>query len=105
MAGAIGRMLTPRREISPGLGYTAGGAVAGLIILLWCVLTYGGLADTTFFPPPHQVAVAFWTSGAPVAERRPAGTVIVKSVAIGRRSTSWAAATMRPSTTSAAALS
>ncbi len=60
MAGAIGRVLTPRREISPGLGYAAGGVVAGLIILLWCVLTYGGLADTTFFPPPHQVAVAFW---------------------------------------------
>ena len=60
MVGTIGRVLTPRREISPGLGYSAGGLVAGLILLLWCVLTYGGLADTTFFPPPHQVAVAFW---------------------------------------------
>lgn len=60
MTGAIGRVFTPRREISAALGLGAGAVAAGLIILLWCILTYGGLVDTTFCPPPHQVVVTFW---------------------------------------------
>ena len=56
------RVLTPRREISRALGLGAGSVVAGSIILLWCVITYGGMVDTNFCPPPHQVAVAFWKS-------------------------------------------
>lgn len=51
--------MTPRREIPRGLDIGAGAAVAGAILLLWCVLTYGGLVDTNFCPPPHQVATAF----------------------------------------------
>jgi NitT/TauT family transport system permease protein len=62
MPGALDRVLTPRREISPALGMGAGAVVAGAILLGWCIVTYGGLVDTTFCPPPHQVAVAFWKS-------------------------------------------
>ena len=60
MVGTLDRILTPRREISSALGWSAGAAVAGAIILAWCLMTYGGLVDTTFCPPPHQVAVGFW---------------------------------------------
>lgn len=60
MPRTLDRLLTPRREISRTLGLGVGTLVAGLIILGWCIATYGGLVDTTFFPPPHQVAVAFW---------------------------------------------
>ena len=60
MASHIDRILTPRREISPVLGSGAGLAVAGTIFLGWCAATYGGLVDTTFCPPPHKVATAFW---------------------------------------------
>jgi NitT/TauT family transport system permease protein len=52
--------MTPRREISAALNLGVGTIVAGLVILFWCVLTYGGLVDTTFCPPPHQVVTAFW---------------------------------------------
>jgi NitT/TauT family transport system permease protein len=62
MAGFVDRILTPRREIPPALGLGAGLAVGGLVILGWCVLTYGGLVDTNFCPPPHQVVLAFWKS-------------------------------------------
>ena len=54
------RVLTPRREISRALGIGAGGLVAALILLFWCIITYGGLVDTTFCPPPHQVLAALW---------------------------------------------
>lgn len=60
MFGALDRILTPRREISPALGIGAGAVVAGGIFLGWCLVTYGGIVETTFCPPPHQVAVAFW---------------------------------------------
>ena len=60
MANTLDRILTPRREISPALGWSAGAAVSGSIITGWCILTYGGLVDTTFFPPPHKVVTAFW---------------------------------------------
>lgn len=59
---SVDRILTPRREISRALGLSAGSITAGSILLLWSVLTYGGLVDTNFCPPPHQVTVAFWTS-------------------------------------------
>jgi NitT/TauT family transport system permease protein len=57
---ALLKVLTPRREISRGLGLSAGALIAGLILLFWCVITYGGLVDTTFCPPPHQVLLALW---------------------------------------------
>lgn len=60
MMSTIDRVFTPRRDISLALGYGAGAAVAGTIILGWCAVTYGGLVDTTFCPPPHQVVLAFW---------------------------------------------
>jgi NitT/TauT family transport system permease protein len=40
----------------------AGSVVAAFILLVWCVITYGGLVDTTFCPPPHQVLMALWNS-------------------------------------------
>ena len=58
--GAMLRVLTPRREISRALGLGAGSLVAALILLFWCVVTYGGLVDTTFCPPPHKVLQALW---------------------------------------------
>jgi NitT/TauT family transport system permease protein len=54
------KALTPRRDISPALGLSAGSLVAGLILLFWCAITYGGLVDTTFCPPPHKVLLALW---------------------------------------------
>lgn len=60
MSGTLDRILTPRREISSGLSIGAGTVVTGVILLGWCVATYGGLVDTTFCPPPHQVVAAFW---------------------------------------------
>jgi NitT/TauT family transport system permease protein len=60
MLGTIDRVLTPRRDISRALGFGAGSMVAGAILLGWCVLTYGGLVDTTFCPPPHRVVTALW---------------------------------------------
>jgi NitT/TauT family transport system permease protein len=57
---ALSRVLTPRREISQGLRLGAGGMVGAGILLFWCVITYGGLVDTTFCPPPHQVLQALW---------------------------------------------
>jgi NitT/TauT family transport system permease protein len=59
---AFDRMFTPRREISPALGIGAGTLVTGTIVFVWCLITYGGLVDTTFCPPPHQVVVALWKS-------------------------------------------
>ena len=59
MSGIVARVLTPRKDIPRSLDIGAGLMVAGAILLLWCVLTYGGLVDTTFCPPPHSVAAAF----------------------------------------------
>jgi len=57
---ALLRVLTPRREISRALGLGAGSLVAALILAFWSIITYGGLVDTTFCPPPHQVLLALW---------------------------------------------
>ena len=65
MAGGhslLAQLTTPRRDISRSLGFAVSATVTATIFLLWCLITYGGLVDTTFFPPPHQVAAAFWHS-------------------------------------------
>ena len=62
MAGVLAKVLTPRREIPRSLDIGAGLIVAAGILLFWCILTYGGLVDTTFCPPPHKVAQAFFTT-------------------------------------------
>lgn len=59
MTGLLTRVLTPRKEIPRSLDIGAGVVVAGAILLLWCVLTYGGLVDTNFCPPPDRVVAAF----------------------------------------------
>lgn len=63
MAGGhslLAKLATPRREIPRSLAAGVSAAVTAIIFLLWCAITYGGLVDTTFCPPPHQVAQAFW---------------------------------------------
>ncbi len=55
-------LATPRREISQGLSIGISTLVTAAIFLFWCLITYGGVVDTTFCPPPHQVAKAFWTT-------------------------------------------
>ena len=62
MSGVLARVLTPRREIPRSLDLGAGIIVAAAILLFWCILTYGGLVDTNFCPPPHKVAQAFITT-------------------------------------------
>jgi len=60
MLNTIDRVLTPRREISHGLGLSAGGLVAGMVLIGWSVLAYSGVVDTTFLPAPHNVVAALW---------------------------------------------
>jgi NitT/TauT family transport system permease protein len=62
LSGILARVLTPRKEIPRSIDIGAGVIVAGAILLLWCILTYGGLVDTTFCPPPDRVAAAFFKS-------------------------------------------
>lgn len=59
MSGMLSRVLTPRKEIPRSIDIGAGVLVAGAILLFWCIITYGGLVDTTFCPPPDRVAAAF----------------------------------------------
>jgi NitT/TauT family transport system permease protein len=54
------KVFTPRRDISPALGLGAGSLVSSLILLFWCIITYGHFVDITFCPPPHQVLIALW---------------------------------------------
>lgn len=60
MLNTIDRVLTPRREISHGLGLSAGALVAGMVLIGWSVLAYSGIVDTTFLPAPHSVVAALW---------------------------------------------
>jgi len=62
MGGLIDRLATPRKEIPRSLHIGSGLAVAGAILLFWCILTYGGLVDINFCPPPHKVVTAFTSS-------------------------------------------
>lgn len=59
-ASFVSRLLTPRRPIPRGIRIGAGAMVSGGILLAWCIVSYGGLADPLFMPAPHQVVVAFW---------------------------------------------
>ena len=56
----LSRLLTPRREISGGLSWSISSIVAALVLLFWCIITYGGFVDTQFCPPPHAVLAALW---------------------------------------------
>ena len=58
--GAMGRLLTPRRPISPRLTTTISLTVAAGLLVAWSIATYGGFTDTTFFPPPHEVLTSFF---------------------------------------------
>lgn len=48
----------PKTEIPQRVALAAGVAVAGLLLGAWCVVTYGGLTNTDFLPPPHAVFTA-----------------------------------------------
>jgi NitT/TauT family transport system permease protein len=58
----IDRYLTPRGEISAASGVVSAVICVGVVGLIWCVLSYGGLADPVFFPSPGAVFSAFWTT-------------------------------------------
>ncbi len=60
--GLSDRWLTPRGDIPRGGGLIAGCIGVAAVGLLWVVLSYGGLADATFFPSPSAVALALWES-------------------------------------------
>ena len=51
---------TPRAELPVGVGFIASAVGVCAVLLLWIVLSYGGLADPTFFPSPTSVIEAFW---------------------------------------------
>jgi NitT/TauT family transport system permease protein len=57
----LGRLcLTPRGEIPHGVRLAASAVGVAAVLLLWIVLSYGGLADPTFFPSPGAVFAATW---------------------------------------------
>ena len=51
---------TPRADLPVGVGFIASAVGVCAVLLLWIVLSYGGLADPTFFPSPTSVIEAFW---------------------------------------------
>ena len=48
----------PKTEIPSRVALTVSTLVALLVGGTWCLVTYGGLANTDFLPPPHKVIVA-----------------------------------------------
>jgi NitT/TauT family transport system permease protein len=52
--------LVLRGELPVGLGTLASITGVAVIFGIWLVLSYGGLADATFFPSPTAVLAAFW---------------------------------------------
>jgi NitT/TauT family transport system permease protein len=58
--------LSPKAEIPTQVSLLAGFLFGGFIMLLWCGVTYGGLAPANFLPAPHKVvlaAIQFWQQG------------------------------------------
>ena len=51
---------TPRADLPVGVGPIASAIGVGAVLLLWIVLSYGGVADPVFFPSPTSVLEAFW---------------------------------------------
>ncbi|CUH95986.1 putative membrane protein [Propionispora sp. 2/2-37] len=49
---------TPRQSISPQVYAVLGAATFGLVLILWALLTYGGLVDSLFMPTPTAAANA-----------------------------------------------
>ncbi|MGH6942540.1 ABC transporter permease, partial [Hypericibacter sp.] len=50
--------LSPKAEIPTQASLLAGFLFGGFIILVWCGVTYGGLAPPNFLPAPHKVILA-----------------------------------------------
>jgi NitT/TauT family transport system permease protein len=50
--------LSPKTEIPTQIALLAGFLFGGFILLLWCVVTYGGLVPPNFLPAPHKVILA-----------------------------------------------
>jgi NitT/TauT family transport system permease protein len=58
--------LAPKAEIPTRTSLLAGFLFGGLILALWCLVTYGGIAPANFLPAPHKVvlaAIQFWEQG------------------------------------------
>jgi NitT/TauT family transport system permease protein len=56
----VDRLLTPKIPISKTLEIGAGTSVAIGILVVWCVLTYGGIINPNFLPTPGAVVAAFF---------------------------------------------
>ncbi len=52
-------LFTPKQGIPGGIYVAVGLVSAATGILVWCVLSYGGLVESYFLPTPTQVARAF----------------------------------------------
>ena len=56
----LSRLFTPRREISATLSWGISSVSAAIMLLFWCIITYGGMVDTQFCPTPDAVLSALW---------------------------------------------
>lgn len=50
----------PKQEIPAKVSLSVSTFVGVSVLLLWCVLTYGGIVRSDFLAPPHAVLVAGW---------------------------------------------
>ena len=57
---AVDRLLTPKKPISASLEIGSGMGVAIGILVVWCVLTYGGIINPNFLPTPGAVLEGFF---------------------------------------------
>ena len=53
-------VFSPKVAIPRRLHAALGAGSAALLAGLWCVLTYGGIAEPDFLAPPHAVLLAGW---------------------------------------------
>ncbi len=54
------RLCTPKQELPRSLEIGVGAGFGALILLCWCLVTYGGMVSEDFLPPPHLVVKAFY---------------------------------------------
>ncbi len=58
MLGRLTEYLTPKVEIPGRVYFSTSALTAGSVLLLWCVLSYGGLVRRDFLPTPDAVLIA-----------------------------------------------
>ena len=80
-----GSVLSPKVGIPRRLHAALGAASAASLAGLWCVLSYGGIAEPDFLAPPHAVALAGWERAADASLFRHIGaslTVVLSGFAL-----------------------